>query len=377
MTIGIQVGTVLGVAVAESCRTEPLAVVVDHHRTEHDLVASVPVHIGYLEVVVALSEVGRRTAVLIPAPPLGQLVGQRIHVQGTELVAGVAATAQKDAGMASVQEWCTEVVLRRAVASVGLAPDGGVVALAVLKAWQRIGHRRIVLAGTVPVVGLARLAVQVEQVLCPLMGIFIARCHITHITHVDSLPRSRVNHHIVGTTHQALSLAVLVPVKGYQVPLLVGACHQVGTQVNPPQPLARDGIALIMVEVGRIGRRVQVAAGIIALDDELHGAVAVDIAQRDVVDLILRRHVLIITVGHAADGDVLILGIPAGHLSRLFLFDAPYHGSHLILRRTLTTSIDIVRHLERCAVHERPVTIEVIFRVVVFFAQDLPTDEVT
>ena len=149
-------------------------------------------------------------------------------------------------------------MLRSAVTRVVGSPDGGIVALAALKAGQRIGSRRPAVA-SVPAVRLARLTVHVEQVLSSLFGVFVARGIVVHVAYLDGLARGGVDNHVVGTTHQGLGLAVLVPVVEDEVKLLVGTGHEVRAHVNPPQPRAVHLIALVQVEVVLIGGREQVA----------------------------------------------------------------------------------------------------------------------
>ena len=376
MTVGVEVAAVLGVAVTQAGGAETLSVVVDNHRAEDYLVAAVPVGVGNLEVVEAVAKPGvAPSGVVVPAPALRQLMGDGVHVEGAHLVAGIAAAAEEDAGLAAVEEGCAEVVLRRAVARVGLAPGGGIVGLALLEAGQRVGHRRPVV-GAVPGVGLARRAVQIEQVLGSLVGVLVARGVVVHVAYLDVLARGGVDNHVVGAAHHALGLAVLVPVEGHEVPLLVGTGHHVRAEVNPPQSLTLHVVALVEIEVGLVVGGIEVAAGVVALDDELHHAVAVDIAERDVVNLVLRRHVSAVAVGHALDGYVLVLGAPACHLGTFLLLHAAHNGSHLVLRRGLAARVVVVRDLQRLGVHLHTVAVEVILRVVVLLAENLPADEV-
>ena len=65
----------------------------------------------------------------------------RIHIQGTHLVAGIAATAQEDAGMASVQIRCTKVMLARSVTRIIRSPCGSIIGFTILETRERIVHR--------------------------------------------------------------------------------------------------------------------------------------------------------------------------------------------------------------------------------------------
>ena len=75
---------------------------------------------------------------------------------------------------------------------------------------------------------------------------------VAHVTYVNGFARGGMDNHVVGTAHHHLGLAIHIPVAANHIPLLVGACHEVGTKVNPPQTGAIKLIALVEVEVGRI-----------------------------------------------------------------------------------------------------------------------------
>ena len=121
----------LGIAMAQTGSVKTFAVVIDNHRTEADLIATVPVHIGNAEVVVALSAV--RPALALPLPVQRQLVGRGVHRKSLHVVLRIAASSQVDVGLPAIQEGCSEVVLRRAV-TIAVAPVAGIAA------GQGIGH---------------------------------------------------------------------------------------------------------------------------------------------------------------------------------------------------------------------------------------------
>ena len=100
----------LGIAVPEARRGKPLAIVVNDHRAEDNLVASVPVNICHAVVVVALP-FPRAVGVACPAPALRQFMGGGIDVVGHHLVTGIDASGQEEAGMLSVEVWSAEEML--------------------------------------------------------------------------------------------------------------------------------------------------------------------------------------------------------------------------------------------------------------------------
>ena len=121
MDIGIEVSHVVGIAMTESCGRKAESIVIDDHRTEDDLIASVPIDVGNGVVMIALS-VPRTGRVAIPAPTLHELVGSRIDIEGNELMTRVDTTTQEDAGLLAIEIGCAEEVLRTAVA-ITIAPS--------------------------------------------------------------------------------------------------------------------------------------------------------------------------------------------------------------------------------------------------------------
>ena len=114
------------------------------------------------------------------------------------------------------------------------------------------------------------------------MRVFIARSHIVHVAYLDdgfiTIIINGMDNHVVGTTHEALRFSIHVPVVADEVPLLVGACHHVRTEVNPPEAFTIEFVALVVVELGRVGGIADVAR-VVALYHEFHHTVAIDIAQ--------------------------------------------------------------------------------------------------
>ena len=133
----------LCITVSQSGGAESLAVVVYHHGTEDNLIASIPIDITNGEVVESVAKPWTAAIVGVPAPALSQLVGVGIYIEGTHLVAGVATASKKDAGLASVEIRCTEIVFGRAVSGIVLSPNGGIVTFITLETWKRICHRGV------------------------------------------------------------------------------------------------------------------------------------------------------------------------------------------------------------------------------------------
>lgn len=100
--VWVEVAPVLGIAMTEAGSAQSLAIVVDDHGTEADLVTSVPVDIGNRVVVVALAVPGRTRRVAVPAPALGELMGGRVYVESDHLMARVDAASHENAWFLTV-----------------------------------------------------------------------------------------------------------------------------------------------------------------------------------------------------------------------------------------------------------------------------------
>ena len=313
-----------------------------------------------------------------------------VDAECAELMARVASAAEEDGGVAAVDIGRTHVDLQRAVARVVVAPDslilgvGGVehvLSLALLESRQgeRLGGEAV--ARAVPSVGLARLTVEVEQVFASVAGVLESRRIVVHVADVDGAARGRVDDHVVGGAHQHLGASVLVPVVADHVPLLVRTGHEVGPQVDPPEARAVHLVALVEVEVGLVALAGQVALHVVALDDELDDAVAVNVGQGDIVQDIARRIAIAVghgvadglarAVDHGQHGHRQVLLRPGLHPVRQALRLAAHDGLHLIGRRSLARGIEEVG-LGQVGGDEGAVTIEVVFRIVVFFAHQSP-----
>ena len=92
-TVGVEVAAMLGVAVAVSCSSQTIARIIDDHRAEDNLVATVAVDIGDSIVVETVAKPGRTTLIAVPAPQLGQFVGLLVNAKRAELMTRIGTTA--------------------------------------------------------------------------------------------------------------------------------------------------------------------------------------------------------------------------------------------------------------------------------------------
>ena len=268
------------------------------------------------------------SAVVLPLPVLRELMGRGIHAEGFHVVLGVAAAPEEDKGMTTVEEGSAEVVLCRTV-SVAVAPVVGIAS------WQGVGHpqRSVVADG----IGLARSTLQIEQVLGTRVRVGhvgrlqdgVARVHV-HVADVGHGAVGMVDNHVVGSAHQDFGLAVTVPVVAHGIILLVRPRHHVRPEVNPPQTVALDVVALDAV-VGRVVGHRRAIGTVVALHDELAHAVAVHVGQGNVVDVVVVGNVGAPTGVQFLHGKLDVLLAEACCLGTLLLLHAAHHGGYLIL----------------------------------------------
>ena len=380
VTIGVEVGAMLGVAVTKTGCGESTAVVVDNHRAEADFIAAVPVDVGNTEVVIAVSIPRVAPAVVVgPLPIERELMGGGIDAEGLHVVLRVTAAAEEDERMTAIEERRTEVVLRGAV-TIAVAPVVGVAAR------KRIGHPKRC-GARANAIRFARSALHIEQILDSGVGVGtvgivvthrVARVHV-HITNLGSRAVGMMDNHVVGTTHEHLGLSVAVPVVANGVVLLVRTAHHVRSEVNPPEALALDVVNLEMIVGGLVAlgiyTRGVVVGTVVALHDELRHTIAREVGQRNVVDVAIGGHVLAVTRLHGGYGKFDVLEVHAGHSSTLLLLHTLHDRCHLVLRATLAGSIYVVRDAQRLVVELCAVAIEVVLGVVILFAEDSPADE--
>ena len=306
-------------------------------------------------------------------------MGGWIDAEGLHVVLRVTAAAEEDERMTSIKERRTEVVLRGAV-TIAVAPVVGVAAR------KRIGHPERCGTGA-DAIRLACGALHIEQILGSGVGVGtvgivvthrVARVHV-HITNLGSRAVGMMDDHVVGTTHEHLSLSVAVPVVANGVVLLVRTAHHVRSEVNPPEALALDVVNLEMIVGGLVAlgiyTRGVVVGTVVALHDELRHTIAREVGQRNVVDVAIGGHVLAVARLHGGYGKFDVLEVHAGHSSTLLLLHTLHDRCHLVLRATLAGSIYVVRDAQGLVVELRAVAIEVVLGVVILFAEDSPADE--
>ena len=121
--IGIQITHVLCIAMTKACRGEAFTIIINDHRSEYNLIASVEVDIGHTIVMIALS-LPRTSRFVEPSPALRQFVRCRVHIIGNHLVTSINASGQEDTGLATIKARRTKEVLRGTVAAIVLTRRG-------------------------------------------------------------------------------------------------------------------------------------------------------------------------------------------------------------------------------------------------------------
>src|SRR6478752_9484695 len=282
----IEVTDVHGVAVAVLRGPQSAAVVVHGHGAVDDLVLAVPIGVGDGELVVALAVValaGVRRTVRVEGPAPGE--GAAPPVPRGDDAPRVVAARHDQGGPGAVQigragEEAVDPV------AVGVAPRGHRAACGDVVDGA---HRR-----TGP-------SVEYRQELGPRQDVSGGVAVVGGGT-ADDLPGTV--HAAVGGLHGDLGLAVAVVVVHLELGV-VRAGPDVPAQIDPPQAGA---VQLVRVDVhvaGVAGLRVVLAVGRVPLEDDLVGAVAVQVADGGVVGGVrVRDAVGGGAAGRDLDGDV-------------------------------------------------------------------------
>jgi len=283
----------------------------------------------------------------------------------------------------TVEIGSAEEVLRAAV-TVAVAPGLGKIRLAVFQSLQRIVHIIGVCGGSY-LIGLAGLSVEIEQIFGT--GVHEELGHIAVLTvgaivlrlvaDNDGLARSGVKDGTIGSAHDALCLAVTVPVIGSDIGLVVLKVAEVGAAVDPPKQIAVELKHLDAVKVGTVGLVLGVIRGAELLDDEFHLAVTVYISDGGIVGLIDIGHVSLAVVGETFGlGDLeIVMRQHSGRLRTGGLLHSFYNRAHGIGATGSTSRISEIRYGEGFIVDLHTITVEVISDSVVFLRIDAPRTE--
>ena len=363
-SIGIQIANVLSIAVTKASSRESLAVVVDDHRAEDNLVAAVQVDVCYAVVMVSLS-LPRAVGIVEPAPALLQLVGLRVYIIGNHLMTGIDAAGQEDARLASIEIGSTEEVLRGTMA-VAVAPSLVNISLAAFQKLQRIRQALI---------GLTRLTVHIYKVLTcsnhkPVGAATRSSTYIGRgITHGICCAIGHVDDRSVTGTHHHLGTAIAVPVVAHNILLVVLEVTHIRAAVHPPQTGAvhlqtLENRVLTLIATLRVAG-VHLAQ-VVKLHQNLQLTIAVNVGTAGIIGNQCTLDTLVLQL------DFLIAGAPRANLLALLLLLAVHNCCHGIGAGRRSPLVGIVRHAQWSFVHLHAVTIHIIGNVIILFAEDAP-----
>ena len=397
----------LSVAVSQTSRGKSLAVIIDSHRTKHNLIPSIHIHIGNGKIMIAITKPRvRPSRIVVPIPKLRQLVSGRINVEGCHLMLRVATASQENAWFMPIQIRSTEIVLHRAVSTVVLSIRCTTPNLHVslfisrstissckfiaFESLQRISHP--LLAALTNRIEFARLAVHVEQVFSThtsvLRVIDLSSIKVWSVTNCSGRTISMMNNDVVCTTHQHLCLAVHIPVESNGIPLLIGTCHHVWSQVNPPEQFTFQRQHLYAVESRRVARLSQCSTREITFHNQFWNTITRHVSRHSIVVFILAAYIIASTVVSGRTRDSQITRVPSRHSviieilrpaldSRTLLtLNTSHHGRHLVRSRCVSCRVEEIGLLQSRR-QQSTVSIQVVGHIVIFLTEFSPAHEIT
>ena len=198
---------------------------------------------------------------------------------------------------------------------------------------------------------------------------------------------SMVDNGVGATTIEHLAGTILIPVESHGIPLFVGTIADIGTTVDPPQATVVDAGSINfdltehLVVVG--GEEIILIGLVLALHNEVYLTIAINVAQRNVVDHVVghrRRGIVLFPHGHATtslhvgNGKFEILILPGSDGCTLCLLYPIAHSSHGILTGSAAAGIGIVGSIEVLS-YQRTVAIQLIGDAIILVGLYTPTDK--
>ena len=219
----------LSVTMTEACGRQSLTIVVDNHRTEYYLIATVHINVGNSIVVISLS-LPRTIGIVKPAPTLLQGVCSRVYIKGYHLMTGIDTTCKEDAWLLAIKIWSTEEMLSTAV-TIAIAPSFLKICFSIFESLQRIFFT---------FVWLTCYTVHIYKVFCtcthkPLSALGAATIILRSVTNNICRTISAMDSSTVSCTHHNFCLTVAIPVVSNDILLIVLEVTHVRSAVYPPQ----------------------------------------------------------------------------------------------------------------------------------------------
>ena len=306
LTGGVEVAQVHRVAVAEAGGVERLAVVVDRHGAEDDLILLVPVYVGNGHVVVALVHVGLADGRIVGVkdPPLNQL--RTVEVIGGRNGAGVVTTGDHHGRLLAVEVGggCQEPVdpvSVRVTPRANISARRGVVDRVDSRAGLTVEDGEVLRSGEHVAAGVAVVGPSIAD-----------HC-------ADAI------HRAVRRLHDDLGLAVTVIVEDLELGV-VRSGPDVVAQVDPPQPRAIELVGVDVDVAGVAGLGVVLRVGRVPLEDDLVLAIAVDVSDGGVSCTVgVGLTVLGVSIGRLVESHVEGLVIPDAERRRHPLLHTAHH----------------------------------------------------
>ena len=188
------------------------------------------------------------------------------------------------------------------------------------------------------------------------------------------------------TTVKHFAGAVLVPVEGDGIPLLVGTIADVRSAVNPPQTSVIDGGSIhlnLAIHLLVRSREELVLVGLVlALHNEVNLSIPIHVAQRNVVDGVVCHgggRIVLLPYGHTASclhirhRKLEILLLPRGDSSTLLTRRTIPHGSNRVGTGCASTYIHIVGSNQVLS-NQCSIPIQIVGHIVVLIGLYTPTD---
>ena len=213
----------------EACSRQSLTIIVDNHRTEYYLIATVQVNVGNSIVVISLS-LPRAIGIIKPAPTLLQCVCCWVYIKCYHLMTCVDTTCKEDAWLLAVKIWSTEEMLCTAV-TITIAPSFLKVCFSILESLQRI---------LFTLVWFTCYTIHIYKVFStcthkPLSALGAATIILRSITNNICRTIGAMDSSTVGSTHHNFCLTIAIPVVSNDILLIVLEVTHVRSAVYPPQ----------------------------------------------------------------------------------------------------------------------------------------------
>ena len=219
----------LSITMTEACSRQALTIVVDNHRTEYNLIASVHIYVGNSIVVIALS-LPRTIGIVKPAPTLLQCVCCWVYVKCYHLMAGVDTTSKEDAWFLTIKIWSTKEMLCTTV-TITIAPSSLKTCFSIFESLQRIFFAFVWLTcNTVHIYKVFSTCTHK-----PLSALGAATIILRSITNNICRTICAMDSSTVSSTHHNFCLTVAIPVVGNDILLIVLEVAHVRSAVYPPQ----------------------------------------------------------------------------------------------------------------------------------------------